>query len=152
MGMNVAEDLATGFMRNTGYLSRQIAEIDHDESLRQVDGVNCLNWTVGHIVHYRNVVLKELEAPPVDGLGSRYDRESDPISSDGPDVLAFDTLRGLFHESGEAVADAIRSSDGKLDRLVMAGDREVALGSRLQFYLFHDTLHVGQADVLAAMA
>ena len=152
MGMNVAEDLATGFMRNTGYLNRQIAATDHDESLRQVDGVNCLNWTVGHIVHYRNVVLEELEASPVEGLGSRYDRESDPVLSDGPDVLGFDTLRRLFQESGEAVADAIRSSDGNLGRLVMAGDQEVALASRLQFYLVHDTLHVGQADVLAAMA
>ncbi|MDH3194430.1 MAG: DinB family protein [Acidimicrobiia bacterium] len=150
--MNVADDLATGFLRNTGYLNRQIADIDHDESLRQVDGVNCLNWTVGHIVHYRNVVLRALEASPIDGLGSRYDRESDPILSDGPDVLAFGTLRGLFQESGEVVADAIRSSDGDLGRPVMVGDQEVALGSRLQFYLFHDTLHVGQADVLAAMA
>ena len=150
--MNVAEDLATGFLRNTGYLTRQIAAIDHDRSLRQIDEVNCLNWTVGHIVHYRNVVLEMLEASPVVGLGPRYDRESDPVLSDGPGVLPFDTLRGLLEESGEAVAGAIRSSDGNLDRLVRSGDEEVAVGSRIQFYLFHDTLHVGQADVLAAMA
>lgn len=150
--MNVAEDLATGFLRNTGYLTRQIAPIDHDRSLRQIDGVNCLNWTVGHIVHYRNVVLEMLEASPIDGLGPRYDRESDPILSDSPGVLAFETLRGLLEESAEAVAGAIRSSGGNLDRLVRSGDQEDAVGSRLQFYLFHDTLHVGQADVLAAMA
>lgn len=152
MGMNVAEDLATGFVRNTGYLTRQIAAIDHDVSLRQFDGVNCLNWTVGHIVHYRNVILEMLEAEPVDGLGPRYDRESDPVLTDGPGVLAFDVLRSLLEASGEAVAVGLRANDGNLDRLVMAGDQEVALGSRLQFYFFHDTLHVGQADVLAAMA
>ncbi len=152
MRMNVAEDLATGFLRNTGYLTRQIESIDHDGSLRQVEGVNCLNWTVGHIVHYRNVVLEMLEAPPIDGLGPRYDRESDPILSDGPGVLAFDVLRSLLEASGEAVAAALRGNDGNLDRLVMSGDQEAAVGSRIQFYFFHDTLHVGQADVLAAMA
>lgn len=152
MGMNVAEDLATGFVRNTGYLTRQIAAIDHDGSLRQFDGVNCLNWTVGHIVHYRNVILEMLDAEPVDGLGPRYDRESDPVLSDGPGVLAFDVLRSLLEASGEAVAVGLRANDENLDRLVMAGDQEVALGSRLQFYFFHDTLHVGQADVLAAIA
>lgn len=150
--MNVAEDLATGFSRNTGYLTRQIESIDHDGSLRQFDGVNCLNWTVGHIVHYRNVVLEMLDAAPVDGLGQRYDRESDPILADGPGVLAFDVLRSLFEASGEAVAAALRGSEGNLDRLVISGDQEVAVGSRIQFYFFHDTLHAGQADVLAAMS
>ncbi len=152
MGMNVAEDLATGFVRNTGYLTRQIESIDHDGSLRQFDGVNCLNWTVGHIVHYRNVVLDMLEASPIDGLGPRYDRESDPILSDGPGVLGFDGLHSLLKASGEAVAAALRGDEGSLDRLVMTGDQEVAVGSRIQFYFFHDTLHVGQADVLAAMS
>ena len=41
--MNVAEDLAAGFARNTGYLIRQIDEVDHAASLRQFEGANCLN-------------------------------------------------------------------------------------------------------------
>ena len=151
--MNVAEDLAVSFERNTGYLTRQIDGVDDATSLRQFEGANCLNWTVGHIIHYRNVVLEMLDAPAIEGLGPRYGRESDPIITDGPQVLPFDTLRGLLEQSGEAVAAALRGDAGRhLDRLVTAGDQEVAVGSRLQFFFFHDTLHLGQADVLAAIA
>ena len=93
-----------------------------------------------------------LDAPAIDGLGPRYNRESDPITADGPLVLPFDTLRGLLVQSGEAVAEALRGNAGQsLDRLVTADDQEVTVASRLQFYFFHDTLHVGQADVLAAI-
>lgn len=151
--MNIADDLATGFARNTGYLIRQIEAIDHGTSLVQHEGVNCLNWTVGHIVNYRNVILHLLGADRIDWTDARYDRESEPIIGDGPDVVPFEELKELLSASGEALAKALReSTDMGLQRSVQSGDQGVAVGSRVQFYFFHDTLHVGQADVLAGIS
>lgn len=150
--MNIVSDLATGFVRNTGYLMRQIDLVDHRVSLTQHDGANCLNWTVGHIVNYRNVILHLLGANGIEWVDARYDRESEPITADGPDVVAFTELKSLLVLSGEALDAALRACSGEdLERTVPVGDQEVAVGSRIQFYFFHDTLHVGQADVLAAI-
>lgn len=151
--MNIAEDLAAGFARNTGYLTRQIDTLDHATSLIQRDGVNCVNWTVGHIVNYRNVILHLLGADRIDWTDARYDRESEPITGDGPDVVPFDEIKELLAESGELLARALRAStDADLQRLVESGDQQVAVASRIQFYFFHDTLHIGQADVLAKLS
>lgn len=151
--MNIADDLAAGFARNTGYLVRQIEGLDHATSLIQHEGVNCLNWTVGHIVNYRNVILHLLGADRIDWTDARYDRESEPITGDGPDVVPFDEIKELLVASGEALARSLRAStDVDLQRLVESGDQQTAVGSRIQFYFFHDTLHVGQADVLAGIS
>ena len=150
--MDIAQELATGFKRNTAYLGRQLEGVGHEASLVQHEGANCLNWTVGHIINYRNVILRLLGIDEIEGVETRYANESEPITADGPDVLAFDRLKVLLGESGNAVEVAV-SACGPADlvRLVEVGDQQVQVGSRISFFFFHDTLHVGQADVLAAI-
>ncbi len=148
--------LARAFARNTAYLRHKAEGVDHAASLHQPPAeVNCLNWTVGHVVHYRNQVLGALDAPPVGAEGelARYEIESDPIAGDGPGVLAFSRLLELLDASQGALDAALgEATDEAMAVEQTVGERTTTRGSRLFFLYFHDTLHVGQADVLSELA
>ena len=50
-----SKQLAKAFRRNTAILKMQIAELSHEDSLLQTPyNTNCLNWTLGHILVYRD--------------------------------------------------------------------------------------------------
>ena len=148
-------ELAQAYRRNVVYLDQRIAGIGHRASLEQPGGeANCLNWTVGHLVHYRNIVLDYLGSSPVgeEGELDRYVRESEPILADGPGVVRFERLVELWNASQESLDAAMKGlGDADVRRVVEKGERHATLGERLFFFYFHDTLHVGQADVLAAL-
>ncbi len=148
--------LSRAFARNAAYLSSVAADIDHVGSLHQPPAsVNCLNWTAGHIVHYRNQILEALGAPAVGDAGEldRYMIESEPITADGPGVLDFTRLLSLLARSQDALEAALAATtEAVMQERQQIGDRETTRGSRVFFYYFHDTLHVGQADVLAQLA
>ncbi len=148
-------ELAQAFRRNVVYLDQRIAGIGHHASLEQPGGeANCLNWTVGHIAYYRNLVLDHLGVAPVGDEGEldRYVRESEPILGDGPGVVRFERLVELVNASQEPLDAAMKAlGDADLEQVVKRGERHATLGERLFFFYFHDTLHVGQADVLAAL-
>lgn len=147
--------LVDGFRRNSSYLDQRIAHLTHEQSLTQIGGAaNCVNWLVGHMINYRHVVLAAAKADP-SGIErfERYARESDPILSDGPGVLPFSTLVEELKASAEAVAAAL----GSIEQSVLADpsdrpDRFATGHDQMHFYLFHDTLHTGQADVAASLS
>lgn len=151
-----ATELASALRRNLVYLDQQVAGIGHSASLEHPGGeANCLNWTVGHIVRYRTIVLELLGVDVAGDLEEldRYARESEPILGDGPGVVRFERLVELANASQERLDTALEAvSEDDLRRMVKQGERHAALGERLFFFYFHDTLHVGQADVLAELA
>lgn len=136
--------LVDGFRRNSSYLDQRIADLTHEQSLTQIGGAaNCVNWLVGHMINYRHVVLAAAKADP-SGIErfERYARESDPI-----------TLVEELKASAEAVAEAL----GSIEQSVLADpsdrpDRFATGHDQMHFYLFHDTLHTGQADVAASLS
>ena len=148
-------DLAKQFTRNTRFLAGQLEGISHEQSLVQPDfGANCLNWTVGHILQYRGNVasLVGIELSETQGL-DRYARESDPITEDGPGVVALDALMDRLSGTEQPIADALSAMTAEqLAETIESGDRVLSRMSRILFFYFHDTLHVGQADVLAELA
>lgn len=148
--------LARAFARNTAYLRQKAEGVGHAASLHQPPAeANCLNWTVGHIVHYRNQILAALDAGPVGAGGelARYEIESEPITADGPGVLDFARLLGMLDESQAALDAALGDApEAAMADEQMVGERVTTRGSRVFFLYFHDTLHVGQADVLAELA
>jgi len=151
-----SSQLARAFARNAGYLAGKAEGIGHDASLSQPPAsTNCLNWTVGHVVHYRNQILEVLDAAPVgrDGELARYMIESEPITGDGVGVVGFARLLELIEESQKALDAALGAlPDDAMDDEQRVGERLTTRGSRVFFYYFHDTLHVGQADVLSELA
>jgi len=150
--MTFGADLGRGFTRNTRYLTGQLDGIDHRQSLAQPEfGANCLNWTVGHMLQYRGSVAELLgvDLPQSAGL-DRYARESDPILEDGPGVLDFGQLLERFAETEQPIAEALSGlPDDGLAEEIVRNERSATLNSRVLFLYFHDTLHAGQADVLA---
>lgn len=151
----IGSDLAKQFTRNTRFLAGQLEGLTHVQSLAQPDfGANCLNWTVGHILQYRGSVasLLGIDLPGTHDL-ERYARESDPITSDGPGVVGFDELlERLAGTEGPIDAALTSMSEEQLSETIESGDRILTRLARILFLYFHDTLHVGQADVLAEFA
>lgn len=153
--MITATNLIEAFARNATLIGRQAAGLTQEESLRQPPfRGNCLNWVVGHLANYRDLILQALGAEKVMGeTGERYARESEPITGDGPGVLPLDALLAMLAKSQEGIAEALgRATPEELAKEVPAGQRTVTVGERLFFWYFHETYHVGQAELLRQLA
>lgn len=148
----IGSDLARQFRRNTRYLLGQLDGIDQTQSLTQPDfGANCLNWTLGHIVGYRRNVgrLLGVDITETEGL-DRYRQESDPIIGEGPGVVEFSELMTRLEATEAPISNAlVAASDARLEEEIESGEHITSRLARLLFLYFHDTLHAGQADVLA---
>jgi hypothetical protein len=151
-----AKQLAKAFGRNTAILKMQTAGLTHEESLLQTAyGVNCLNWTVGHILVYRDRVVSSVGGEPQfpNGELNRYQRESEPIVEDGPGVLALERLVAGIGSSQEAIDAVVAAlTDEEFSEQSEIDGRMVSLSRRLHFDYFHDTYHTGQTEILRQVA
>lgn len=146
--------LSNGFRRNAGYLQHRIGDLTHSQSLEQIGGAaNCVNWLVGHMVNYRHVVAEAAGGP---GGGrtayERYARESEPILEDGNGVVEFPELMAALDASNSWLSEALDAlTIEALNAESPSPERFPTLADHLHFYLFHDTLHTGQADVAGSL-
>jgi hypothetical protein len=93
-------------------LTRNLEGITHEESVRPPDeGGNSLNWVLGHLLYYRNTVLKMLGQPPAwdSPRAERYARGSAPLGPDD-DPVPFETLRAELDRSQGLLVAALRSA------------------------------------------
>jgi len=147
--------LSEAFSRNASILTMQTAGLSHADSLRQPPfRGNCLNWVLGHLVGNRDRVLITLGAESIMGAAAgRYERESDPITGDGPGVLQLEELLILLAKSQEAIAAALaHATEADLLKEVQAGQRTFTVAERLFFFYFHETYHAGQTELLRQLA
>ena len=151
-----AKQLAKAFGRNTAILRMQTASLSHEDSLLQTSyNINCLNWTIGHILVYRDRALTSVGGPPqfANGELDRYQRESEPILEDGPGVLPFADLVAAIESSQDALNTAIGElSDEAFSTESEIDGRMISLARRLHFDYFHDTYHTGQTELLRQVA
>ena len=151
-----ASELIKAYERNTRIIELHAEGLSHEDSLAQTPyNINCFNWTVGHIVWYRDVLLEYLGHDRIipEVTLERYVRESEPIVEDGPGVLPFGELISFARKSQEKLADvlgAMTESDFAAERT--EGDRTRAVGSVVHFNYFHDTYHSGQTEILRQVA
>jgi len=152
--MAINQTLAKAFARNLWIIEAQTAGLTHQDSLVQVPGMNCLNWVLGHLADYRDQVLAMLgEAPALGEEGARYQRESDPVTGDGPGVVPLERLLAVLKEGQVRISAALSAlSDEALGAEEMVNDRRLTLEDRLHFAYFHDTYHTGQTELLRAVA
>lgn len=150
-----AQGLADLFATNTRVIGRQVAGLTHADSLLQpsVRG-NCLNWVLGHIVVHRDYVLEAMGEEKVlgeDAVG-RYDRESEPITGDGPGVLPLETLLDALNTTQERIADALsRATDESLAQPTPKSE-PATVARQVSFLLWHETYHAGQTEPLRQLA
>jgi hypothetical protein len=151
--MLVAVDITNDFERNRRIIHAQCDGLSNEDSLIQPPfASNCLNWTVGHLVVHRDKVLKLVGGEPVldDTTFERYNRESHPITGDGPDVWSLSALLDALDTSQGRIAEAIPAADMSAE--LEDDNRFATVGDRVHFYYFHDTYHTGQTELLRALA
>jgi hypothetical protein len=150
------QQLAKAFARNTAVLKMQTAGLSHEDSLLQTPyNINCLNWTLGHILAYRDRVLVRsgAEAQFAPGELGRYLRESEPITEDGEGVLPLARLVAAIETSQESIDLSLgRLRDGEFTTESEEDGRMISLADRLHFDYFHDTYHTGQTEILRQVA
>jgi len=152
--MPINQVFAKAFARNLWIVEAQTAGLTHQDSLVQVPGMNCLNWVLGHLADYRDQVLTMLgETPALGEEGARYQRESDPVTGDGPGVVPLERLLAVLKEGQVRISAALSAlSDEALGAEETVNDRRLTLEDRLHFAYFHDTYHTGQTELLRAVA
>jgi uncharacterized damage-inducible protein DinB len=148
------ESLAKDFRRNLSIVEAQTKGLAHQDALVQVPGANCLNWVLGHIANSRDEVLSLLgEGPALGEATARYRRESDPVTADGPGVVPLERLLAALAEGQERIAAALAAlAEEALADERRSGDRTLPLGAMLHFAMWHETYHVGQTELLRALA
>ena len=151
-----APQLAKAFTRNTAIIGMQAAGLSHEDSLIQTPyNVNCLNWTIGHILAYRERTISAAGGDPIfpDGGLDRYRRESEPITEDGPEVMPLSDLIAGIEESQKRIDELLGDMDDETFSAEQEVDgRMISLARRLHFDYFHDTFHTGQTEILRQVA
>ncbi len=152
--MTEQERMAQILERNQWVIEHQTEGLSHADSLLQLPfRSNCLNWILGHIVAYRDRMLRLLEEPLVltDSEIEIYTRGSVPLTA-GSD--AFD-LAKLVEASSEAEKRLLGAFDGVTeDKLggIYDEERGTTIRARLEFLLWHETYHLGQLEVMRQRA
>jgi len=150
-----ANDLAEAFARNATLVNMQSAGLTQEDSLRQqpVRG-NCLNWVLGHIAINRDQVLEVLGEPPLMGeAGTRYKRESEPLTAGDEGILPLDDLLSRIAQAQERITAALSQMDeATFAHQAPGGRRSRTVGQALFFLYFHESYHVGQTELFRQLA
>lgn len=153
----ISDLLRRGFERNVRIIHAQADGLTHEQSLIQSEyNVNCFNWVVGHIITSRHDLLRSLGVDAVidEARLAAYQRESEPITGDGPGVVAFAELLASLDTTQEAL-DALfglATDEWLAEETKVASDRMSSRLSQAMFYYFHDTFHTGQTEMLRQMS
>jgi len=129
-------------------LTRNLEGITHEESVLAPDGGgNSLNWVLGHLLNYRNTILKLLGKPPAwdSPQAARYARGSAPLGPDD-DPVPFETLRAELDRSQGLLVAALRAAPA--EQLAAPAENGDPVATRIAMLGFHEGYHGGQIGLL----
>jgi hypothetical protein len=137
----------------TSLIHNHIEHVTDIESLLQLPfEANCMNWIVGHILARRHSAIDALGEGPFwdeDKL-ARYRSGSDPIVST-EQALTFKKLRAELDRSMTFLEASLSTAPGStLDRIVKNDRGEKSAADHIDGFLWHETYHIGQLDILRA--
>jgi hypothetical protein len=145
--------LIDDYETNTWLIHRQVDGISDRASLLQPPfSTNCLNWILGHIVWRRNSALAVLGLPPLwdEAIAAPYQSGSVPLTSPAS-ARPFSALLADLDQSQQALKDALQQADdAKLDAVVESERGAKRIIEHLLGFHWHETLHVGQLEILRA--
>jgi uncharacterized damage-inducible protein DinB len=154
--MITPQQLADAYALNVRIAHMQTEGLSHTDSLVQAPyNINNLNWVLGHMIVHRDKVLKLLDQAPLldETQTALYDRESQPVSADTPDLLTLERLLKILDQGQEIINERLPAlSDGELAEELRSGERTFTRAARLHWYYFHDTYHTGQTELLRQVA
>ena len=155
--MNEAEILSSIVRRNQEFILEATEDLNQTESVLRLPGEsNCMNWVLGHVLVYRDVMLA--------GLGKRrvasksdvklYTYGSEPITSDSKSVK-LPRLLILLTKSYDALEVCLEiDSDGLKERTPDEVDprKGETVAEHLAELCWHESNHVGELHALRELA
>ncbi len=154
--MITTTDLIGGLERNLGIIQAQTKGLSHADSLLQLPfRGNCLNWVLGHLADNRNTMLRSLgeEAILGEAHARRYGYGSEPVCSDGDDILTLEQLLATLEQSQSALAARLQAiTPDELAREVESFLGTTTLGQLIFFLFWHESYHAGQTEYLRQLA
>lgn len=142
------------YERTQWLINQQAKGLSHADSMLTLSGWdNCMNWVLGHILHYRDAVLRLLGNSPTmpDEDMILYKRESEPLT-DGDSAMPLSKLLKTLDESCALVADALRQTAPETLASIFNEENGQTVADRIEFILWHETYHVGQLELLRQLA
>ncbi len=155
--MITINNISAAFARNLEIIMMQTENLTHKQSLIQLPfRSNCLNWVVGHILTNRCNILQLLGAEDIRSEVNldHYERESQPITADGKDVLKLEELLKHLEDSQERLEAVLEGeTEESLQRTSPYRDRpERPVAYWIFFLYFHDCYHTGQTEIFRQAA
>jgi hypothetical protein len=154
--MITPQELAKGFEMHLQSVKDITKGLSHADTVLQLPFQgNCMNWTLGHVVDTRNLVLKLLGQAPLltEAQAKRYGYGSQPVCGDGDDILKLETLLALLEQSQSTLNAALgRISPEELAKEVPSFMGKVSLGFFLFILYGHESWHLGQVEMLKELA
>jgi hypothetical protein len=148
--------LIDDYATNSWLIGRLTDGITHEESLLQLPfEANCFNWLVGHMVSGRNTAMKVLGLTPIwpEETVVRYRTGSTPITGPGCGEARLEDLLGDLEEAGRRIAAALADmNDAELARPAETDRGVKQTGEHLEGLHWHETYHIGQLELLRALA
>lgn len=144
------------YARNVTQIQEFAAGLSHAQSLIQppANG-NCMNWVVGHIACYRNRVLSLLGLPPAldPQIAGRYPRDSAPVLRDEPGIGSLADLVAAIAASQAPLAAGLAALSGSAAAETLTlGSFTMSRADFMLFYFRHEAYHIGQLELLSALA
>lgn len=146
--------LIPAFKRNHWLVNQQTKGLSHKDSMLTLPFYdNCMNWVVGHIVHYRDKVLSELGERPsmAEAETALYQRESKPVT-DSEQAVPLPRLLAALDDTQKRLSSILAEVTDEALAAVHDEERQSTVGDRLEFLLWHETYHVGQLEILRQLA
>lgn len=154
--MITADNLIAMYARNVAFVKSLTDGLNHADSLAQpsVPG-NCINWVIGHILVYRNRMMKILGQPLVfdEVTAARYVRDSKPVLGDESGIGIFEDMRHTLEDSQDKLAAALRTlSPDDAQRMWTFGEFNMTAAEWMLFLLRHEAYHIGNLEILRQVA
>ncbi len=154
MEISLAKSLLDEYEGNSWFINRLCEGLSHEQSLIQPNfDANCFNWVLGHIISRRNTVLEILGMDAIWSVEvvSLYRTGSDPISLDSAREL--NALMDDLESSDRLIKERLEEATEEfLDDVVDTDRGEKTRWEHLEGFLWHETFHMGQLDMLRALA
>jgi hypothetical protein len=146
-----AQKFSDQYAFQTRLIQHLIEDVTDDESLLQLPfESNCMNWILGHIISRRHSALEALGSDPFWAREQhmRYMTGSNPITA--PDqAINFSKLIDELERSMDMLQTVLHDADQEIMDKVVVNDRgEKTAAEHLEGFLWHETYHIGQLEIL----
>ena len=149
--MNAASLLAASFGQSDFVFPLLLTDLTTEICIRRLrdNGGPSIAYNLGHLLHYRHEILRLVGQDATSPYAEKFGYS---VATDGSDYPTVDEFRAAWGPLAERVQAALaKVTDAQLDADLPQGTPfGKTLGAALQFFLWHEVYHMGQAGTLRA--